>query len=154
MCIDCEPLCEAKECGDDGCGGLCGECEEGLECTDEFICEPPCEPDCEGRECGDDGCGASCGECEADNAWCGDDGICILDAVPADTIDQPDVSSAEDLGAQDTDGMAVEAEDTSKKKKDGCSHSGAGNPASLVLLLVLIAILRFGVYPGSERVRP
>ncbi len=28
------PDCEAKDCGDDGCGGVCGGCGEGEECTD------------------------------------------------------------------------------------------------------------------------
>ena len=30
----CEPDCEGKECGDDGCGGSCGACDEGLVCVD------------------------------------------------------------------------------------------------------------------------
>jgi len=29
----CEMACEGKECGDDGCGGLCGECDEGGVCA-------------------------------------------------------------------------------------------------------------------------
>ena len=28
----CIPSCDAKVCGDDGCGGLCGECSSGLVC--------------------------------------------------------------------------------------------------------------------------
>jgi len=31
---DCEPDCEGKECGDDFCGGSCGECAEDEECVD------------------------------------------------------------------------------------------------------------------------
>ena len=54
----CKPGCEGKECGDDGCGGSCGECVEGVTCC-EGVC---CTPDCEGKTCGDDGCGGSCGE--------------------------------------------------------------------------------------------
>jgi hypothetical protein len=30
----CEPVCE-KDCGDDGCGGSCGECDDGLACTND-----------------------------------------------------------------------------------------------------------------------
>ena len=26
VCVACEPDCEGKECGDDGCGGTCGDC--------------------------------------------------------------------------------------------------------------------------------
>ena len=39
--------CEGKACGDDGCGGSCGDCPDGLACNDEGDCG--CEPDCEGR---------------------------------------------------------------------------------------------------------
>jgi len=37
---NCFPLCEGKECGDDGCGGSCGECEEPAFCY-EAKCELP-----------------------------------------------------------------------------------------------------------------
>ena len=64
MCswYECDPVdCTGKECGDDGCGGLCGVCMDELEyCTFESEC---CVPDCEGQECGDDGCGFACGSC-------------------------------------------------------------------------------------------
>ena len=32
-CVECEPDCEDAECGDDGCGGTCGECDEGFSCA-------------------------------------------------------------------------------------------------------------------------
>ncbi len=54
-CQDCEPACDGLECGDDGCGGLCGECMPGQVCIDG-----KCPPD--GIECDDgnatdwDGC--------------------------------------------------------------------------------------------------
>jgi hypothetical protein len=35
----CIPACEGKNCGDDGCGGLCGECMKGSFCNDQSICE-------------------------------------------------------------------------------------------------------------------
>ncbi len=35
----CIPACEGKNCGDDGCGGVCGECAKGNVCNDEGICE-------------------------------------------------------------------------------------------------------------------
>ena len=34
----CTPDCEGKECGADGCGGSCGECEVGMECDDYGQC--------------------------------------------------------------------------------------------------------------------
>lgn len=60
QCV-CVPDCAGRACGDDGCGGSCGECESGL-CGDDGICG--CVPDCTGKACGSDGCGGSCGECQ------------------------------------------------------------------------------------------
>ena len=34
----CKPDCDNTECGDDGCGGTCGECDDGLYCTED-TCE-------------------------------------------------------------------------------------------------------------------
>jgi hypothetical protein len=31
--VVCAPACEGKECGADGCGGQCGACEQGFQCT-------------------------------------------------------------------------------------------------------------------------
>lgn len=65
---ECVPECEGKVCGDDGCEGECGTCEEGETCTEAeeggTVCEANCVPDCEGKTCGDDGCGSECGTCE------------------------------------------------------------------------------------------
>lgn len=62
----CQQDCEGKECGDDGCGGSCGECEKSelLLCNSlTGQCEI-CLADCVGRECGPDGCfGGGCGIC-------------------------------------------------------------------------------------------
>ena len=85
--VICEPDCEGKVCGDDGCGGTCGDCLADQQCT-AGACVA-CEPMCDGLECGDDGCGGDCGECPAgiqcvqgecaclpqcDGKDCGDDG--------------------------------------------------------------------------------
>ena len=56
----CVPNCAGKECGEDGCGGTCGNCPSGESCGDG-VCV--CTPDCMGKGCGDDGCGGSCGTC-------------------------------------------------------------------------------------------
>lgn len=69
----CEPQCEDKDCGDDGCGGLCGECTGPQDECQDGLCT--CLPHCEGKECGGDGCGADCGEC-ADGNSCNEDGLC------------------------------------------------------------------------------
>jgi len=64
--LPCVPDCTGRVCGDDGCGGSCGDCEVGVtSCSELGACEP-CDVDrCLGRECGDDGCGATCGTCPA-----------------------------------------------------------------------------------------
>ena len=38
---ECTPQCEGKECGDDGCGGTCGQCELLMEeCSEDGQCAP------------------------------------------------------------------------------------------------------------------
>jgi len=94
VCEDiCVPDCvaEGKVCGDDGCGGSCGDCmgcdgvDNGL-CDNTGQCTTVCCPDCVGKVCGDDGCGNDCGVCEGcdgpDNALCLPNGTC--DDTPTD----------------------------------------------------------------------
>ena len=45
----CIPDCDGKGCGDDGCGGSCGECPDPFECSSSGVCEVPVD-------CGDDLC--------------------------------------------------------------------------------------------------
>jgi len=60
----CQPDCGTKVCGDDGCGGSCGDCDPLTEtCSAQGQCEA-CVPDCGTRVCGDNGCNGSCGDCE------------------------------------------------------------------------------------------
>ena len=70
----CLPVCEGKDCGDDGCGGAdaCGVCPAGQTCH-LYQC---CLPDCDGKECGPDGCGGLCGDCTGDSLCV--DGTCCL----------------------------------------------------------------------------
>ena len=92
----CQPECEDKECGADGCGGNCGQCGELKICDVDGLCaceslgcgeaccavgqvcfdETCCQPDCADKECGDDGCGGSCGVCEGKQDFC-EDGACV-----------------------------------------------------------------------------
>ena len=76
----CEPDCEEKTCGEDGCGGNCGECDEGSSCEDSN-CVVDCVPDCEGKNCGSDKCGGSCGSCPNDAPLC-HAGVCEALCVP------------------------------------------------------------------------
>jgi tRNA A-37 threonylcarbamoyl transferase component Bud32 len=72
----CQPACSGRDCGDDGCGGLCGVCRSGWTC-EYGSCrapEPVCQPACSGRDCGDDGCGGSCGSCRS--GWACEYGSC------------------------------------------------------------------------------
>ncbi len=57
---DCEPDCQGKECGNDGCGGSCGQCVGGEFCDSDGSCS---ECSCGEKECGQNQCGASCGSC-------------------------------------------------------------------------------------------
>ncbi len=70
----CAPDCGDRECGDDGCGGSCGECPDGAPC-EGGVCA--CVPWCVDMECGDDGCGGSCGTCPP-GFHC-DDGDCVCE---------------------------------------------------------------------------
>ena len=59
-CLGCQPDCQNKECGDDGCEGSCGACPDNFQCIGGK-CQ--CSPSCSGKQCGDDGCGGLCGLC-------------------------------------------------------------------------------------------
>ena len=63
----CVPNCEDKDCGDDGCGGSCGQCDGAQQLCAEGICV--CIPKCSEKDCGDDGCGGACGVC-GENQLC------------------------------------------------------------------------------------
>ena len=79
----CEPQCEERECGENGCGGSCGNCFSIEGAIDPSLCMEGglcCQPHCGEVECGDDGCGASCGSCGLE-ATC-QEGQCIPDCVP------------------------------------------------------------------------
>ena len=78
VCMDgvcCTPKCslpsgETAECGDDGCGGSCGNCPKAAPICEEGHCKSACKPNCEGKVCGDDGCGGTCGGCSSPQEIC------------------------------------------------------------------------------------
>ena len=78
----CVPDCADKNCGYDGCGGICGECTGTDECTPEGKC---CTSDCAAnggdRICGMDPCGNLCGNCK-EGLECVE-GKCLKPCVPA-----------------------------------------------------------------------
>lgn len=79
----CVPTCAEKECGPDGCGGVCGACGEGANCEGGLcVALPSCVPSCIDVTCGDDGCGVSCGDC-GEGEQC-IEGNCVLEGcVPS-----------------------------------------------------------------------
>lgn len=58
---NCTPQCAGQACGDDSCGGSCGNCDPGDACEGG---QCVCQPQCAGLACGDDSCGGSCGSCD------------------------------------------------------------------------------------------
>ena len=83
----CMPNCPYRDgaCGSDGCGGVCGVCDDGQTCGADGRCEP-CVPACAGRECGPDGCGGSCGGLgrrSLGGGGCADDATCVETATTA-----------------------------------------------------------------------
>jgi len=89
-CGPCEPKCDGKSCGDDGCGGECGVCKSGEICGKAFKCEV-CTPACDGKICGPDGCGGACGKgCGAAEACAADGKSCVPKADPKDACNVTD----------------------------------------------------------------
>ncbi|MFH1531362.1 MAG: hypothetical protein ABIK09_11605 [Pseudomonadota bacterium] len=88
----CPPDCEGKECGDDGCGGECGQCLDTQACL-EGACE--CVPDCTDKECGENnGCGNPCGDCPlmcTSHGECGESELCLIDDDGPWFTDLPEV---------------------------------------------------------------
>ncbi|MDP6945929.1 MAG: hypothetical protein QF464_17395, partial [Myxococcota bacterium] len=114
-CIDggcCEPQCDDKACGSDGCGGTCGTCEEGLICVDQGQCQTP--PACAVGEPCEDG-----DPCTTDDACI--EGLCI-----GVTLDCGDDDPCTDTGC-DEDGCFQKptvCDDDNACTDDGCNDSG------------------------------
>ena len=130
--VGCTPDCSEKLCGDDGCGGTCGDCQAGTYCSDDQQCDqqvcPPEEKYCDGdvsKTCNEDGSGAdpeaSTTNCPAsllacieatgvcgcapncEGKTCGDDGC---DGVCGECGDDETCDQDGSLG-QDTQGTCV-----------------------------------------------
>ena len=62
----CVPICDGRECGNDGCGGACGVCLPGFNCSAGVCLERGGQPtDCEGiadcvHSCDDERCWEEC----------------------------------------------------------------------------------------------
>jgi hypothetical protein len=79
----CVPQCDGKQCGDDGCGDICGHCYTMEGALNDDLCLPDqtCTVcGCGEKECGVDACGSPCGQCPSFHT-CSVDGLCDLDAA-------------------------------------------------------------------------
>jgi len=85
----CKPECDGKECGDDGCGGSCGECPMAAPFCADHKCKIECTSHCDMKECGDDGCGGSCGNCPL-GFECSQGGACVEEPPPEDGCEAQD----------------------------------------------------------------
>lgn len=47
----CVPQCSGKNCGSDGCGGVCGDCDDGAKCGTNGVCAAAAPTACEKAEC-------------------------------------------------------------------------------------------------------
>lgn len=76
LCVDesCKTDCTNRVCGDDGCGGSCGSCDEGDSCTSQGTCEFA-GLSCEGVRT----CWAKCSSTSCTTA-------CLASATPAAAI--------------------------------------------------------------------
>ena len=82
----CKPNCTNLDCGDNGCGGTCGTCDDDQTCNNgRCVSSGGCTPDCTNLDCGDDGCGGTCGTCDDDetcnNGRCVSSGGCTPDCT-------------------------------------------------------------------------
>ena len=94
--VTCTPACSERACGDDGCGGVCGDCDGGQSCNSNGQCVDDTEPEgcaltCAeaGYECGEH-CGELCGDCAGAQEECVDHTCLCVPACDAATCLKPD----------------------------------------------------------------
>ncbi len=92
--VECVPNCLHRQCGDDGCGGSCGECAPGTGCS-QGTCLG-------GGDCGDV---LEFGCCDGDTLyWCEDDLLQTLDCPAAgETCGWDGANSAYNCGGEGPD---------------------------------------------------
>ncbi len=134
----CVPRCAGKKCGTDGCGGFCGMCSAGQQCTNG---QCSCIPNCAGRECGNDGCGGSCGTCPAGNS-------CVEEATTSRCV----VGQA--VGQRGTSGTSISKEEPQRPTLSVTSPPEAGEVSigigiSRNLYIILgVVLLVIGIIVG------
>ena len=116
----CTPHCLDRNCGDDGCGGNCGECDDGLACNGletclGGLCLPGKVIQCDdGNPCTLDQCTEPLGcEYSATTGSCSDGDVCTLD----DHCQQGECT-----------GAAMECNDDNPCTDDQCNPGESGDP--------------------------
>lgn len=87
-CKACKPNCKYRECGDDGCGMVCGKCQYPRMCMRLEVvksCYNVEIPVCHMKQCGDDTYGGSCGYCP-EGFICDSAALCQPEAGGCDGI--------------------------------------------------------------------
>ena len=156
----CEPVCDGRTCGDDGCGGTCGTCGAGAlcvagSCREDCVECTPGEMGCDGDvswRCveGADGCHSrAVTDCAASGRSCVEgDCVTVAEADPDPDLadgDRSDDASSDgddgDLGPEPGDTARAEAEATSSRSgEEGCASGGA-LASTLMSLVVLVGRL-------------
>ena len=106
----CAPACaDDKECGDDGCGGACGECDDADACTSDSCAEGTCVytpvSSDDQNACTGDSCDPLSGEIAHVAIECGDSNECTEDSCDPVT------------GCQN---VALECDDSNECTEDSC----------------------------------
>ncbi len=143
---NCEPACDGKTCGDDGCGGVCGACADDDRCIDG-TCRNDCV-DCVADALGCEGDVATrciqgiddCNtidrvDCAASDQLC-EDGACISKPEPEVTPEPaPEVAEAEPAAE-----IAEPSTPRSRgAKDDGCGGGLAGGSLGLAGFALVLA---------------
>ena len=151
---ECEPVCDGKACGDDGCGGSCGDCAANEQCNLDGACVALCTDECVEGETG----------CDGDSAWtcapseqgclvpvsqdCTEHGKACMSGLCVDPSVLPDQDagpSVDGIGADATPGGdGTVSSGGSSSSSSGCQGSGSGQSLwlSLMALLALAGIRR------------
>ena len=114
---ECVPSCAGKECGGDGCGGICGMCDTGEMCMADGTCEGDSQE-------GTTDYAYTCGNCP--EGWvCAANGMCAQG-----TGTRPEASLADDGGANGCSAAPT-------------SHGSSGMAGMLLLFALFAWAFRF-----------
>ncbi|MBU1243993.1 hypothetical protein KKD52_17460 [Myxococcota bacterium] len=129
---DCTPSCDGRSCGDNGCGGSCGECTAPLTCSIAFACACPT---------GTEDCSGACADLQTDEAHCGTCGNACTgqqNCISGECSTDPEPDAGTDT---DTD---VDHEPGNAKGDDcSCRAGTSGSPAGGFPILLLLGVLGF-----------